>query len=72
MNKCIKCGVEMDDTSIYCKSCRIAVKADSGREQKKERVMGQEKSLIKQAVITAGIVLIAVAGWFPRFRLKLE
>jgi hypothetical protein len=63
MNKCIKCGVEMADTSIYCKSCSIAVKADSGRERKKERVMGQEKTWIKPAVITAGIVLIAVAGW---------
>jgi hypothetical protein len=32
MNKCIRCGVEMDDMSIYCKSCSIAVKADSGCE----------------------------------------
>lgn len=64
MNKCIKCGVQMDDTSIYCKACSTAVKADSGHERKKERVLGREKTWIKPAVIAAGIILVAVAGWF--------
>ncbi len=64
MKKCIKCGVKMDDPSIYCKACRIAVQADSGNERKKERVMGREKTWIKPAVIAAGIVFVAVAGWF--------
>ena len=64
MNKCIKCGVETDGMSVYCKACSLAVKADSGHKQKKERVIGREKTWIKPAAMAAGIVLIAVAGWF--------
>ena len=64
MSKCIKCGSQTDDTSVYCKACSIAVKADSGRERKKERVLGREKTWIKPAAIVAGIILVAVAGWF--------
>ena len=64
MNKCVKCGVEMDGQSVYCKACSLAVKADSGHRQKKERVMGREKTWIKPAAIAAGIVFLAVAGWF--------
>jgi uncharacterized membrane protein len=64
MKKCIKCGVEIDGTSVYCKACSLAVKADSGRRQKKERVTGREKTWIKPAAIAAGIVVLAVAGWF--------
>ncbi|MCK9419941.1 MAG: DUF2318 domain-containing protein [Nitrospirae bacterium] len=64
MKKCIKCGIEMDDTSIYCKACSIAVKANSGHEQKKERVMGRDKTWIKPTAIAAVIVFVALAGWF--------
>ncbi len=64
MNKCIKCGVKMDDTGIYCKACSIAVQADSAHTRKKERVIGREKTWIKPTAIAAGIVFIAVAGWF--------
>jgi hypothetical protein len=64
MNKCIKCGAKMDDASIYCKACSNAVKADSGREQKKERVMGRERTWIKPTAIAAAIVFVAVSGWF--------
>jgi uncharacterized membrane protein len=64
MKKCIKCGVETDDTSVYCQACRVAVRTDSSREGKKERVMGREKTWIKPTAIAAGIVFIAVAGWF--------
>jgi hypothetical protein len=64
MKKCIRCGVETDDSSIYCKACSIAVQANAGREGKKARVMGREKTWIKPAAIAAGIVLVAVAGWF--------
>jgi uncharacterized membrane protein len=64
MNKCIKCGVKMDDTSVYCKACSIAVQADSGLERKKQRVMGTEKKWVKPAAIAAGIVFAAVAVWF--------
>ncbi len=64
MNKCIKCGAEMDDSSVYCKACSIAVRANSGHEGKKARVMGREKTWIKPTAIAAVIVCIAVAGWF--------
>jgi uncharacterized membrane protein len=64
MNKCIKCGVKTDATSIYCKACSIEVQADSGLERKKERVIGREKMWIKPTAIAAGIVIVAIAGWF--------
>jgi hypothetical protein len=66
MNKCIKCGTKTDDTSIYCKPCSLAVKEDSGRQQKKERVMGREKTWIKPAAIAAGIIVLAVSGWLMK------
>jgi uncharacterized membrane protein len=64
MNKCIKCGVETDDSSVYCKICSIAVKANSGHGEKKARVMDREKTWIKPTAIAAAIICVAVAGWF--------
>lgn len=64
MNTCGKCGVEMNESAKYCKSCGGSLsKSDASLNDKKARVMSQEKNWVKPAVIAAALVVMAAGGW---------
>lgn len=64
MSKCIKCGVELKDGAKYCKSCGSDVsKSGKSLNDKKARVMSEQKSWTKPVAITAAVIIIAAAGW---------
>ena len=62
MNTCGKCGIEMKENAKYCKTCG----AHASLNDKKARVMTQEKTWVKPALIMAVVVVIAVGGWMFR------
>lgn len=62
MNTCGKCGIEMNENVKYCKSCG----AQASLNEKKARVMTQERTWAKPALIVGVIAVIAAGGWMFR------
>ena len=62
MDKCKQCGAEVNGQQKFCKACggKLAG-ADASLNDKKSRVMGQDKTW-KKPVMIAGIVILAVAA----------
>ena len=55
MSTCVKCGIEKNGDSIYCKECSSKVRQDLQQ--------GTQKTWIKSALIATVVVLVAVAAW---------
>jgi uncharacterized membrane protein len=64
MNRCKKCGAEVSEQAKFCKACGGNLAgADASLNDKKARVMGQDKKWIKPVVIAGVIVLALAAVW---------
>jgi hypothetical protein len=72
MSKCSNCGAEMNEHAKFCKACGTGLSgADASLNDKKARVMTQEKTWVKPAVIVAAVALVVIGGWvFKDFRAK--
>jgi hypothetical protein len=67
MSKCSKCGKQIKESSKFCASCG----GHASLDEKKARVLGQEKTWVKPALIAAAIVLVVVGGLgFNSYRAK--
>ncbi len=63
MNKCGKCGKQMKEQSKFCKSCGSDLSGSAASlNDKKARVMSQERTWVKPAVIASIVVLVVVGG----------
>jgi uncharacterized membrane protein len=62
MKTCGKCGAELKESVKYCKSCGSA----SLLQEKKARVMSEEKSWVKPTIIAAVVLVVMVGGWMYR------
>jgi len=72
MNKCGKCGSNVKEQAKFCKSCGTELSGSAASlNDKKARVMSQEKNWVKPAVIASVVVLVVVGGLlFKDFRAK--
>lgn len=67
MSKCSKCGAEVKANTKFCTSCG----GNASLDEKKARVMGQEKSWTKPVLIAVVVVAAVAAGFgFTQFREK--
>jgi len=64
MSKCSKCGEEMKEKAIYCKACGNRIGAGVLLDEKKARVLTQERRLKKPLAIVGALVLAVVVVWF--------
>jgi len=63
MSKCTKCGSQMKEQSKFCKSCGSDLSGSAASlNDKKARVMSQERTWVKPAVIASIVVLVVVGG----------
>ncbi len=63
MNKCNKCGSQVKEQTKFCKSCGSDLSgAAASLNDKKARVMSQERTWVKPAVIASIVVLVVVGG----------
>ena len=62
MNKCGKCGSQVKEETKFCKTCGSDLAASSSLNDKKARVMSQERTWVKPAVIAAVVVCVVVGG----------
>jgi len=61
MNKCNKCGSKVKEQTKFCKSCGSDLSGSAGSlNDKKARVMSQERTWVKPAVIASVVVLVVV------------
>lgn len=58
MSKCDKCGAEIKQNVKFCKAC-----GSKSFDEKKARVMAQEKTWVKSAAIAAALVLVVIVAW---------
>lgn len=60
MNTCVKCGIQMNDESVYCTACSRKVKeyCEQGGP-----VMGRKKTGITSAMIATVAVVVVFAAW---------
>jgi uncharacterized membrane protein len=65
MSNCKKCGKPMSKNAKYCKACGSnRPKTDAASlDQKKARVMEQDRSWKKWAAISAVVAVVCVAAW---------
>jgi uncharacterized membrane protein len=72
MNKCGKCGNQMKEQTKFCKSCGSDLSGSAASlNDKKARVMSQDRTWVKPAVIASVVVLVVVGGLlFRDFRAK--
>jgi uncharacterized membrane protein len=65
MSECKQCGKPMSKNAKFCKACGSAMsKSDAGSlDQKKARVMEQDRSWVKWAAGSAGVAVVCVAAW---------
>lgn len=72
MNKCSKCGSNVKEQTKFCKSCGSDLSGSAASlNDKKARVMSQERTWVKPAVIASVVVLVVVGGLlFRDFRAK--
>ncbi len=65
MSTCSKCGVELKEHAKFCKACG----GQTSLNDKKARVMSQEKTWVKPAAIAGVVLLVAAAGFgFMQYR----
>jgi len=63
MSKCGKCGSKVKEQTKFCKSCGSDLSgAATSLNDKKARVMSQEKTWVKPAVIASVVVFVVVGG----------
>ena len=63
MNTCGNCGKQMKEQSKFCKSCGSGLSGSAASlNDKKARVMSQERTWVKPAVIASIVVLVVVGG----------
>ena len=63
MNKCTKCGSNVKEQTRFCKSCGSDLSGSAASlNDKKARVMSQERTWVKPAVIASVVVLVVVGG----------
>jgi len=63
MNTCGKCGSQMKEQSKFCKSCGSGLSGSAASlNDKKARVMSQERTWVKPAVIALVVVVVVVGG----------
>jgi uncharacterized membrane protein len=65
MSKCSKCGEEMKEKAKYCKACG-SIGAGVSLDEKKARVLIQERQWKKPLVIMAALVLAVVVIWLGK------
>jgi hypothetical protein len=72
MNKCGKCGSNVKEQTKFCKSCGSDLSGSpASLNDKKARVMSQERTWVKPAVIASVVVLVVAGGLlFRDFRAK--
>jgi len=65
MSKCSKCGEEMKEKAKYCKACG-SVGAEVSLDEKKARVLVQERQWKKPLAIMGALVLAVVVIWLGK------
>lgn len=65
MNICSKCGAEMGSDWRYCKICGSGAPKNMTAElqQKKGRVVSEERRWVKPALLSAGVVFAVLSAW---------
>jgi uncharacterized membrane protein len=63
MSKCSKCGEEMKEKAKYCKACGSSIGAEVSLDEKKARVLTQERQWKKPLAIMGALVLAVVVVW---------
>jgi len=67
MSKCGTCGVETKGNKKFCKACGAGLsRVDSSLNEKKARVMAEEKKWFKPAAIAAAVVVVTGLFWFGK------
>ena len=72
MNKCGKCGSNVKEQTKFCKSCGSDLSGSAASlSDKKARIMSQERTWVKPAMVAAIVVLVVVGALlFKDFRAK--
>ncbi len=65
MSKCSKCGVEMKEKAKYCKACG-SIGSGVSLDEKKARVLIQERQWKKPLAIMGALVLALIVIWLGR------
>lgn len=65
MSKCSKCGEEMKEKAKYCKACG-SIRAGVSLDEKKARVLIQERQWKKPLAIVGALVLAVVVIWLGK------
>lgn len=64
MKTCSKCGAVIKDGASFCKHCGAeSPRHDAALDRKKARVLAEEKTWFKPAMVTVGVLFLALAGW---------
>ncbi|MEK6700155.1 MAG: Fe-S-containing protein [Nitrospirota bacterium] len=64
MKTCSKCGAAIKDGASFCKHCGAELsRPDAALDRKKARVLAEEKTWLKPAIIALGVLFLALAGW---------
>ena len=63
MSKRSKCGEEMKEKAKYCKACGNSTGAEVSLDEKKARVLTQERQWKKPVAIVGALVLAVVVVW---------
>lgn len=64
MSTCGKCGAEAKTNAKYCRACGASLSGGSGAlNDKKARVMAQDRQWKKPLAIAGAVLLVAILGW---------